>query len=787
MRSIRTLAIALILSTAACSQTSSKYPTTTDETLKLTRVFLYRNGVGYFEREGHVDGDMLRIKVRKDQVNDLLKSLTVVNRKGGQAVSISMPLDPQTWANAALATLAPGRGNLAEVLDALRGTRVVLETADRTLKGRVVMVEEIDDEPDPTAAAKSERPAVSQHDHRVTLLNGNEMNVVRLSKVRSVTLEDGDLAMQFHRSLDASAGEGMFQQVEVSIRLAGANSHDLAVSYVVQAPMWKPTYRVVLPPSGKGKALLQGWAVVDNTSGEDWREVRLGLTSGAPIAFRYDLHTPRDVERSDLTESGVRKRASVALGETTYKDEPAPVAAAASVATRSAPDAPPADALAERGEGGEAEEKTADMKGDRFRGGLSGTGAGGGGKGKHAASVPVGSPRPPTVKLPARSTAQPRSGADYAPVQAPRPAEAPPPAVDLESLRRSTLAQARAAAVSGLTRFDIDRQLTVPDGASTMVAVINQEVEGEETFLFRPGGAGIGYEANPYRVVRFRNSTPFVLESGPIAIYAGGSFVGEGISEPVGSGTSATIPFAVEPGIMVTSTMKQDGDEMRLLRIVHGVLEVESFARKTTVWTAKSQIARPPFTVLVRHPKAGYNYELVNRTRTTEDLADAYLIPIEVGRQEGSITVVEQTPSKFNMTIWEPRALPLLEKLLLVTNLGPEMRQRLEPIVRRRQDIGRIDSRIEELKAQQVEMDQRANETRQNLQAIKKDPAAGALRAKLSKRLEQFAADGDRIGREIVELQTKRMEIRIELEDALQNLDFTAPTPPPTTAVPPKK
>jgi hypothetical protein len=127
------------------------------------------------------------------------------------------------------------------------------------------------------------------------------MRVVRLSKVRGVKLKDGDLAMQFNRTLDASAGEGMFQQVEVSIRLAGASSHELLVSYVAAAPMWKPTYRVVLPKDGKGKALLQAWAVVDNTSGEDWRDITLGLTSGAPIAFRYDLHTPRDVARSDLT------------------------------------------------------------------------------------------------------------------------------------------------------------------------------------------------------------------------------------------------------------------------------------------------------------------------------------------------------------------------------------------------------------------------------------------------------------------------------------------------------
>jgi hypothetical protein len=111
----------LALAVAACPGPRNPYPTT-GGALQLSKVVLYRNGVGYFERGGRVSGDKLSIRVRKDQVNDLLKSLTVVDTKG-RAVSISMPLDPRAWANAANATLGPGSGSLAEVLDKLRGTR----------------------------------------------------------------------------------------------------------------------------------------------------------------------------------------------------------------------------------------------------------------------------------------------------------------------------------------------------------------------------------------------------------------------------------------------------------------------------------------------------------------------------------------------------------------------------------------------------------------------------------------------------------------------------------------
>jgi hypothetical protein len=740
--------VSLALAQAACGDARVKYPTAQDG-LALERVVLYRNGIGYFERVGEVDGDLLVIKVRKDQVNDLLKSLTVVERSGGRALSVSMPLDPQSWANAALATLAPGRGSLAEVLDVLRGTRVELNTTEGKLSGRIVMVERIEEEPDPTLPApgvgRDIAPASLGVDHKITLLEEDVLSVVRLSKVKDIRLEDGDLAMQFNRSLDATAGEGMFQQVEVAIRLAERASHDLLLSYVVSAPMWKPTYRVVLPKGGKGQALLQGWAVVDNVSGEDWRNVKMALTSGAPIAFRYDLHTPREVERTDLTEEGVRRRATAVVGETTFQQQ-----------------APSGTAEAAAGEPVEAEAPLSEAE---DTGDLGGFGRGAARSDKQSAPAPAAPPPPPQAKPATRA-----------------PADDAPPAqsIDFESLKRSTQATARAAQVSGLTRFDLGERVTVPDGSSTMVAIVNATVEGEETFLFRPGGAGVGFEQNPYRVVRFKNTTPFVLEPGPISIYAGGSFVGEGLSEAVGTNTSATIPFAVEPDILVSSTAKRDGDELRLVRILRGVLEVESFARSVTTWRVKTRARKNGTTVLIRHPKSGWNYELTQRPPETEDLPGAYLIPVTVaaGQSEGEIVVEERTPSQMSISIWDGRAIALLEDLLVSTNLTPDARAKLEPVVKLRQAIGKIDTKLDGLKRQQRELDERAEQTRENLAAIEKDNAAGALRARLTKRLEEFTSEADKIGREVVELSSERLERKIDLEDLLENLDLSAPSAP---------
>ncbi|HMI90168.1 MAG TPA: hypothetical protein VK509_02340 [Polyangiales bacterium] len=732
-------------SLAGCAGSSVQPGPLTESPLALRRVVLYRNGVGYFERHGKLSGDTLKLKVRKDQINDLLKSLTVVDRGDGKVLGVSIPLDPRALHELALETLTPGQGKLAEILDRLRGTRISVETQWRSATGRIVMVERVlpakpDPKPMPERGSEPYHDAAFE-DYRLTLLDGEQLSVVLLSEIITLTIEDGDVVMQLDRRLDASAGEGMFQQVDLTLRLSGANEHDLALSYVAPAPLWKPTYRIVLDEKKPGQALLQAWAVVDNTSGETWRDVQLSLTSGAPIAFQYDLHTPRDVQRPDLSHSGADKQAAVALGERTYdetQDAPAPATAM--------PDAAPAP-MEPEAQKGYAESD--DM--DRSEEGA----AIGEMKKESAARRPAKS---------GRGSAGPMASA-AAPAAPP-----PPPAVSMEALQASVAAQARAQRVAGLTRFDLTDRVTLPDGSSTMVTIINQLVKGEQVFLYRPGGSGQGYEQNPYRVVRFRNDTEFVLEPGPISIYSSGSFVGEGLSEAISSRDTATIPFAVEPTIMVRASYEAPSEQISTVKLVRGVLEVEAYERATTVWSASGPKQAAAYRVLIRHPRRGGNYKLVEPPPGVEELPDAYFVPLLVaaGAKEGSVKVTEQTPKRISISIWDGQAEQLLDTLLAAKDLDAALRAKLQPIVDKRREMGRIDTEIDGLQTQQSELNERVSETRESLRAIQRDPRAGALRSKLGERLDAFLRDADAAGRKIVELQSKRLELKIELEDLLQ-------------------
>jgi hypothetical protein len=240
------------------------------------------------------------------------------------------------------------------------------------------------------------------------------------------------------------------------------------------------------------------------------------------------------------------------------------------------------------------------------------------------------------------------------------------------------------------------------------------------------------------------------------------------LSEAVGSREKAVIPFAVEPSIVVRMQVEHPGQKTERVKLVRGVLEVEAFERVKTTWTVQGEGTEKQ-RVLIRHPRYGANYQLVDRPKDTEDLADAYLAPVtlEQGKREATLVLVEQTPSRMSLSLWDGGAMALLDLVLASEGLDASERAKLEPIVKARRELGRIDTEVASLEDQRMQLDQRAQETRSSLKSIEKDKRATALRARLQTRLEEMVREADALGRKIVDLQSKRLELKIELEDLL--------------------
>jgi hypothetical protein len=230
---------------------------------------------------------------------------------------------------------------------------------------------------------------------------------------------------------------------------------------------------------------------------------------------------------------------------------------------------------------------------------------------------------------------------------------------------------------------------------------------------------------------------------------------------------------------MVTSTRNSDQDQMRLVKMSRGVLEVERFSRLTTTYTVKALTMDSGFTVMLRHPKAGWNYTLDRRPDGTEDLPDGYLIrlPVAKGAREASIGVTEQTPSRTQISIWNAPALDVLEKLLVSATVTADVRARLQPIIDRRRALAKIEEQLAGVAERRNKLDQRSEELRENLRAIAKNPKAGAQREKWTRQLDEFTSEANKLGAQLADLEAKRLDQRVELEDALQEFELVMPDP----------
>ena len=258
--------------------------------LALKRVLLSSGGVGYFEYEADVENDAtLKLTVNLDQVDDVLKSLVVYDDKGGVG-GLSLPgREPLSQVFKDLPFDQSALGSPAALLNALRGAEVTVG-GSRSATGRVVAVNA-----EPIISPEGRQVGVR---NRVTLMTDKGLQQFVLEEAENLQFADAAVREQVQKALAAIASNRAKDARTVELTSKGQGKRTVRVAYIVTAPLWKASYRLTVPGEGDiTRAHLQGWAVVENMSGQDWKGVDLTLVSGHPIAFRQALYQSYYVDR----------------------------------------------------------------------------------------------------------------------------------------------------------------------------------------------------------------------------------------------------------------------------------------------------------------------------------------------------------------------------------------------------------------------------------------------------------------------------------------------------------
>ena len=617
--------------------------------LPIRRVVVYRNGVAYFERAGHVEKDDVRFKMRQSEVGDFLATLAVMEQGGSSVRSAAFPLKDETG-----------------------------------------------------KPPKDEK-----------------------------TKEDLDNALR-----------------TVVLALDG-RAHDLQVGYVAAAPVWRPSYRLVIEPNGESE--LQAWGIVENLSGEDWSGVQLSLVAGAPLAFEAQLGTPVIPSRPVVTDSG-EVIAAMPRGETSVADHDAD----------GIPDKK--DAEDNRPVGTPAAEPP-------------------------PPPPPPGAPAPTTgATATATTEAAGKEGGTGTRAKGEEGSMAPPAKSRREgyvqpSQPRNVHSLAAIAVQGGTTRYDIPNFITVPDKNATMVLLVAKRVRGEAIYLFAPDDGVPDSATHPFHVARFENATSGILERGPIAVFEKGSFLGQGLLDPLPAAGSATVPFALERAIGIDQERKTDVQGTRLAKIDNGSLWIEHDFVLKTIYRVQNG-GNVPAKMLIKHPRTS-GARLHEPPAGTEDNVGtgSALVPTTVqpyGKQE---LVVDERSAQREYTDWFGIAADKAVTAYIADRRSDRaVAQQLSAAWPLRAQIVQKQDQRAKLQQELYQLRNEASEKRADLKAIEKNKAADALRKTLTARLAAMSARTDAVTAQNIQLGQELSELQVRWREAIRAIHLDdAPPPKPGT------
>jgi hypothetical protein len=295
--------------------------------IPIHEVVLYKSGVGYFERGGLLRaGESTRLDFKASDMNDVLKSLTISEQNGGKVTGLrydsSEPLDKKL---ADFPFKIDGQASLALFLDQMRGAKVELKYGAETISGTVVsgrVVRSDDKQP--------------EREQLVAMLDSGELRTLDLAAASSIRFADPKLEVQLRDYLAVVNQSRSTDKRSIYIDSSDAKERQIAAGYMLPTPVWKSSYRLMF--NEKSEPTLEGWAIVDNTTGEDWTNVRLAVVSGRPVSFISNLYEPKYVARQIVELPEDRAAAPVvyggALGEANQVAFAGPVPAPPPVAAK---------------------------------------------------------------------------------------------------------------------------------------------------------------------------------------------------------------------------------------------------------------------------------------------------------------------------------------------------------------------------------------------------------------------------------------------------------------------
>jgi hypothetical protein len=560
----------------ASAKSESRAGAESPSKLPVRRVVLYKNGVGYFEHLGRVFGSQdVHIDFTSAQLNDVLMSLTVLDLSGGRITGVDYNSEaPLAHRLATLRLALDEKPTQSEFLSAIRGAHVEVRSgAAAAIAGKLLSVER---------KTRTGTNFTVETDEISLITDSGEVRSIGLNPATSVRILDHDLQIEVGRYLGLIAAARDQDVRRMTVSTTGSGDRNLYVSYISEVPIWKTTYRIVLSAKPEKKPLLQDWAIIDNTVGEDWNDVELSLVAGAPHSFIQQLSEPYYGRRSVVplpenvqlapqthaaTLTGGNGRLSgqiadasgavVAGANVRLFDENGSVVATTSADSSgnySFSSLPPGQYRLEF-----------DPRG--FKKNVVSRLNLGPGENQLNSQLQVGSTAETVTVTGVASTVNTES-AEISSTSAPGAANRPHVSFSagagrgsgsgsgggiflnsnaIETSREMSSAAASGQSLGDLFEYTLKDRVTLKKNQSALVPIAQTDIVADKVSLWsNTSGSG-----RPLRALWLKNTSPLTFDGGSFSVLEGEVFAGEGITDPIKPGEKRLLSYATDLGLLV--------------------------------------------------------------------------------------------------------------------------------------------------------------------------------------------------------------------------------------------
>jgi hypothetical protein len=323
--------------------------------------------------------------------------------------------------------------------------------------------------------------------------------------------------------------------------------------------------------------------------------------------------------------------------------------------------------------------------------------------------------------------------------------------------------------VGALFRYDLANPVTVPDRTSTLVSIINERVAGKEVVYFRPELMRGASQVSPYRAVMFENNTNFSLEKGPVSIFAGGTFVGEGFLDRMEQGSTTFLTYSIDGKVVMAPTTRNSQEGMRLLKIIDGMIVSEVLEVSSSVYKVDNRHDEEVI-AYVKTPKRS-GWKLRNKPEGTVELPDSFVVPVTVAKGSSQeLTVDWVKPVVRRVAIDTSLSTNVLKLYLASGKASPTVQQGIDKILKLKERIGDIDQDHSRYQKQHREASLDQDRVRANLNLLRKTPGNQALRAELTKKLAKLESNLGTLSGTIVKLSEEKAQLTREINVLIRGI-----------------